>query len=70
MATAQAEAWGHEIDRFHVHTCTLDHPQALGFYIKNGFTPIRQQIEIFDDPRLTGHLPETAGPRTPIFHTS
>jgi GNAT superfamily N-acetyltransferase len=67
MATAQSEAWARHIDCLHLHTCTLDHPDALGFYIKNGFTPVSQKVEVFDDPRLTGHLPLEAGPRTPIL---
>lgn len=49
------------IHRVHLHTCTLDSPQALGFYIRSGFTPTRRQIEIADDPRRTGiHPPDTA----------
>lgn len=67
MNEAISRAWARGIDRFHVHTCTLDHPDALGFYIRSGFTPIRQQIEIEDDPRITGEFPNTAGPRTPVF---
>ncbi len=60
-------AWARPIQRFHLHTCTLDHPAALAFYRRSGFTPIRQQIEIAPDPRLTGHLPKSAGPHVPIF---
>lgn len=60
-------AWARPIQRFHVHTCTLDHPAALAFYRRSGFTPIRQQIEIAPDPRLTGVLPDNAGPHIPIF---
>lgn len=60
-------AWAHPISRFHVHTCTLDHPGALGFYRRSGFAPIRQQIEIAPDPRVDGALPDTAGPHVPIF---
>ncbi len=60
-------AWARPIRRFHVHTCTLDHPSALSFYRRSGFTPVRQQIEIADDPRLCGQLPETAAPHIPIF---
>lgn len=60
-------AWRPGIHRFHVHTCTLDHPSAVGFYMRSGFTPVRQQIQIADDPRLTGLLPETAAPHVPIF---
>jgi len=56
-----------QIDRLHVHTCTIDSPQALNFYVRSGFAPYRQQIEIDDDPRVTGILPETAGPHVPIL---
>ncbi|TNF21117.1 MAG: GNAT family N-acetyltransferase [Rhodobacteraceae bacterium] len=67
MSIAIAEAWARPIARFHVHTCTLDSPRALGFYIRSGFTPLRQQVEIADDPRLTGDLPKGAGGHVPIF---
>jgi len=67
MNQAISLAWAEPITRFHVHTCTLDSPAALGFYRRSGFTPIRQQIEIADDPRLTGLLPDTAGPHIPIL---
>lgn len=71
MNKAIGRAWSRErrapIQRFWVHTCTLDSPQALGFYIRSGFTPIKRQVEIFDDPRLTGILPETAASQVPIL---
>jgi N-acetylglutamate synthase-like GNAT family acetyltransferase len=67
MNEAITRAWAQPIDHFHVHTCTLDHPDALPFYVRSGFTPIRQQVEIDDDPRVTGDFPTTAGPRTPMF---
>ncbi|MBL4767140.1 MAG: GNAT family N-acetyltransferase [Rhodobacteraceae bacterium] len=67
MNTAITQAWKKPISRFHVHTCTLDHPEALGFYRRSGFTPYRQQIEIADDPRLLGQLPMDAGRRVPII---
>lgn len=67
MNAAITKAWSHPISRFHVHTCTLDHPAALSFYRRSGFTAIRQQIEIGDDPRLTGLFSETAGPHIPIL---
>lgn len=67
MNQAIALAWAQPIKRFHVHTCTLDSPGALNFYIRSGFTPIRQQVEIVDDPRLGGVLPRDAGPHIPIF---
>ena len=67
MNRAIAEAWARPITRFHVHTCTLDHPGALGFYRRSGFTPVGQQIEMAPDPRLAGLLPEDAGAHIPIF---
>lgn len=71
MNRAIARAWSWEghapIGRFWVHTCTLDSPQALGFYIRSGFTPVQRQVEVFDDPRLLGILPETAAPQVPIL---
>ena len=60
-------AWAAPIKRFHVHTCSIDSHQALSFYIRSGFTPHRRQIEIDDDPRLSGLLPETAAPHVPII---
>ena len=67
MNRAIERAWLHDIERFHVHTCTLDHPAALGFYIRSGFRPVRQQIEVANDPRVTGLLPDTSAPHVPIF---
>jgi len=67
MTAAIDRAWSHPIRRFWVHTCTLDHPDALSFYIRSGFRPYRRQIEIADDPRLTGVLPDTAAPHVPII---
>lgn len=67
MNQAIERAWAHPIRRFWLHTCTLDHPDAVLFYIRSGFTPFRRQIEIADDPRLTGLIPETAAPHLPII---
>lgn len=67
MNHAIARAWSRPIDRFHVHTCTLDSPQALGFYQRCGFVAHRQQVEIADDPRLCGALPRDAGTHVPLF---
>ncbi|MCB1339772.1 MAG: GNAT family N-acetyltransferase [Pseudooceanicola sp.] len=67
MTRAIATAFDAGITRLHVHTCTLDHPRALGFYLRSGFTALRQQVEIQPDPRLTGDLPDTAAPQIPIF---
>lgn len=69
MCEALHFAWSAPIERLTVHTCTLDSPQALPFYRRCGFTPVRQQIEIAPDPRLTGVLAEEDGPHIPIFPT-
>jgi GNAT superfamily N-acetyltransferase len=67
MAHAIAEAWRRPIERFWVHTCTLDHPSALGFYVRSGFAPVKRQIEIAADPRLDGTLSPAAAPDVPIL---
>lgn len=65
MDHAISQAWARPIQRFHLHTCTLDHPDAMGFYRRSGFTPVRQQIEILADPRTDGLFPADYGPRIP-----
>jgi GNAT superfamily N-acetyltransferase len=58
---------GRKIERFWVHTCTFDHPNALGFYQKAGFKPYAFMVEVADDPRFTGHLPRDAAPHIPLI---
>ncbi|MXQ11719.1 GNAT family N-acetyltransferase [Microvirga makkahensis] len=60
-------AFAHPIDRFFVHTCSLDHPAALAFYMRAGFMPYRRAIEVADDPRLQGHLPRDCAPHVPVL---
>jgi GNAT superfamily N-acetyltransferase len=70
MNRAIARAWSHPtrpIRRFWLHTCSLDHPSALAFYTRSGFRAYRRQIEIADDPRLTGRAAQTAAPHVPII---
>ena len=67
MSQAISLAFARPITRFHVHTCTLDSPQALGFYVRSGFKPYKQEIEIAEDPRLSGDLPKSAAPQIPMF---
>ncbi|MBC8123273.1 MAG: GNAT family N-acetyltransferase [Gemmatimonadaceae bacterium] len=67
MGVAIEKAWSFQPERFHVHTCTNDHPKALNFYIKSGFSPYRQAVEVAPDPRLTGELPCTAAPHVPLL---
>ncbi|MEQ6202071.1 GNAT family N-acetyltransferase [Sulfitobacter sp. HNIBRBA2951] len=67
MNEAIARAWGADITRFHVHTCTLDSPQAVDFYVRSGFAAYKRSIEIDDDPRVTGILPRTAAAAVPVI---
>ena len=66
MDAAIARAWARPITRFWVHTCTFDHPRALGFYQHAGFRAYEFQVEVMPDPRLTGILPRTAAPHIPL----
>jgi GNAT superfamily N-acetyltransferase len=59
--------WSRPIRRLWVHTCTFDHPAALAFYVRSGFRPFRLQIELADDPRLTGVLPRNSAPHVPLI---
>ncbi len=70
MGHTLALAWRAGIERVWVHTCTLDHPRALGFYRAQGFVPYAQAIEIFADPRLAGILPRDAAPQIPLLGPS
>lgn len=65
MNEAIRRAFAAPIARLWVHTCTLDHPRALAFYMRSGFRPYKRAVEIADDPRLKGHLPLTAAPHMP-----
>lgn len=68
MGEALALCWAApRTERVWLHTCTLDHPSALSFYMKCGFHPYRRAIEVADDPRLAGHLPDAAGVRYPLL---
>ena len=68
MQEALWRAWSRpQTKRFFVHTCTGDSPVALGFYQASGFRPYKRAVEVIDDPRLAGHLPETAAPHVPVL---
>jgi len=66
MDQALARAWARPIRRLWVHTCTFDHPSAVAFYTRSGFRVYALEVEIADDPRLTGHLPREAAPHIPV----
>jgi GNAT superfamily N-acetyltransferase len=67
MNRAIERAWARAIGRFWVHTCTLDHPGALAFYLRSGFRAYARRVEVADDPRLTGLAPRTAAAHIPII---
>ncbi|MFN4089805.1 MAG: GNAT family N-acetyltransferase [Alphaproteobacteria bacterium] len=67
MQAAQERAWRDGPRRVWVHTCTLDHPRALGFYERAGFRAFKREIEVDDDPRLKGVLPRDAAAWYPII---
>ncbi len=67
VAMALAMAWARPITRFWVHTCSFDHPSAVGFYIRSGFRPYATMVELMTDPRLEGRLPPDAAPQIPLI---
>ncbi|WP_428426809.1 GNAT family N-acetyltransferase [Pararhizobium sp.] len=67
MNQAIAKAWAQPIERFWLHTCTFDHPAAVGFYQRSGFKPYKLMVEVHDDPRLIGLMPKTAAPHVPLL---
>ena len=67
MTEAIRLAWAKPITRLWVHTCHYDHPKAVSFYKSSGFKPYSLMIEVHDDPRQSGHLPETASPQVALL---
>lgn len=67
MAHALALAWRPGVKRVWLHSCTLDHPRALGFYRAQGFVPFARAIETFVDPRAAGVLPLDCAPQVPLL---
>ena len=69
LAEAVSRAWRDGVTRVHVHTCSLDHPAALGAYRRAGFIPYKRAVERFPDPRLLGILPSDCAPQVPLLGT-
>lgn len=67
MNRALEIAWSHPIERFWLHTCSLDHPNALAFYRRSGFVPYERRVEVFPDPRALGLTRNDAAPGVPIL---
>jgi GNAT superfamily N-acetyltransferase len=57
LRAAVDSAWLGATQRLWLHTCTYDHPRALGLYQRAGFGVYRREAVVFDDPRLSGALP-------------
>jgi GNAT superfamily N-acetyltransferase len=57
LQAAVESAWQRNPRRIWVHTCTYDHPRALGVYQRAGFVVYKRVPLTFPDPRLTGALP-------------
>ena len=66
MSAALALAWREGVCRVWLHTCTLDHPAAPGFYLSRGFRAVRRRIEIEPDPRLDGRIAPEAAAHHPV----
>lgn len=51
------QAWAKGPERVWLHTCNLDHPKAIAFYKRAGFTIFKEQTEVIDDPRVSSGDP-------------
>ena len=66
LAEALRLAWTSGVGRVWLKTCTLDHPAALPAYRRAGFRAVAREVQVFTDPRVTGHLPRSSAPQIPI----
>ncbi|RKE84590.1 GNAT family N-acetyltransferase [Rhizobium sp. AG855] len=69
MNQALAKAWEKPITRLWLHTCHFDHPAAIDFYRRSGFTPYATFVEVTEDPRLTGKMRRDAARHVPLIET-
>jgi GNAT superfamily N-acetyltransferase len=44
LTGAVEAAWAGRPTRVWLHTCTLDHPNALPNYVRRGFRPVREEV--------------------------
>lgn len=70
MQSALAVAWQGGTKRVWLHTCTFDHPAAVKFYRRSGFSPFKFAIEVSPDPRVQGFLPREAAPHVALIETA
>lgn len=68
MTRALVLAWGTapRPRRVWVHTCQHDHPGAIDFYRRSGFSVCGHDSALIEDPRLSGLLPLGAAPHVPL----
>ena len=52
LKAAILEAWSNNLSRFWVHTCNLDHPNALRLYQRFGFEVYNQEVELINEPKM------------------
>ncbi len=67
MTAALALAWREGVGKVRLQTCTLDHPGALGFYLRCGFRAVARRVEIAPDPRLDGPMGPDVAPHHPLI---
>lgn len=67
MNHAIRTAFSRPIERLWLNTNTLDHPRALDFYRRSGFTPVERYVETAADPRLSGLVPRDSAPQVPLL---
>lgn len=66
MSQAVALGWRKGVGSLSVQTCSIDDPRAQGLYLKAGFVPVRREVDIFPDPRLSGLLPAHVASHVPV----
>jgi hypothetical protein len=68
MAELLRVAWAKQPSRVWLHTCTLDHPNALPFYLGRGFQAYNRTFGAYNDSRLSGCLVKVSDARIPVIH--
>lgn len=67
MSRIQEIAFGEGATRLWLHTCTQDHPNAVPFYLRQGFRAYKRALETAPDPRLTGDVRPDAAAFHPVI---
>lgn len=67
MQHAKTIAIERGVTHLHLNTCTFDSPKAIPFYLSQGLVATKRQVEMFDDPRLSGQLARNTAQHIPII---